>query len=573
MSILVVTILGVNMTKKFLLIAAGLFVLSATLRAQIYTLATTTLPNVGYSASAWGDFDNDGDLDLVLAGMFPNASALCEIYRNDAGAFTDVDAGLIPIRSGDVAWGDYDNDGDLDLAAVGDGNSVYISRVYRNDSGSFTAIDFGGPEMYMGSICWVDFDTDGDLDISIMGSTLDGDVTTIYRNDGSDQFTALSIGLPEATRGAVDWGDFDEDGDPDVLFTGRLDSNLKPRSYIFRNDGGAMTMIPTNFLHVYDSEARWLDFDRDGDLDALIAGSDSTSGFPFTDVYRNNGGVFSDIHATIDGNGEGGAIDLGDIDNDGDLDVAQLGVFGPGSDLYRYNGDSVFSRLMLTTQVSCCGTATIADYDADGDLDFLVSGLSTRTRFYQCSGVTANSSPTPPNGLNAVAYSDSATLSWSPGNDAETGSMGLSYNVRIGSTPGGVDIVSPMADPSNGYRKITGMGNAYTRLNFKFHDLSPGTYYWSVQSIDTGWRGSMFAVEQSFTVPGGGIVCGDADGNSFITISDAVFLISYIFSGGPAPTPLQSGDADCNSLITISDAVYLITYIFSGGAAPCASCP
>ncbi len=68
-------------------------------------------------------------------------------------------------------------------------------------------------------------------------------------------------------------------------------------------------------------------------------------------------------------------------------------------------------------------------------------------------------------------------------------------------------------------------------------------------------------------------LCGDADGNSLLTISDAVYLITYIFGGGPAPVSVAHGDADCNGLITISDAVYLITYIFGGGPAPCTNCP
>ncbi len=66
--------------------------------------------------------------------------------------------------------------------------------------------------------------------------------------------------------------------------------------------------------------------------------------------------------------------------------------------------------------------------------------------------------------------------------------------------------------------------------------------------------------------------CGDADDNDVVNISDAVRLINYIFSGGPAPLPLQSGDADCSGTVTISDAVYLINYIFGGGAVPCADC-
>jgi hypothetical protein len=62
---------------------------------------------------------------------------------------------------------------------------------------------------------------------------------------------------------------------------------------------------------------------------------------------------------------------------------------------------------------------------------------------------------------------------------------------------------------------------------------------------------------------------GDANGDDAIDISDAVFLIAYIFSGGPAPSPLWRGDANCDGVIDISDAVYLIAYIFSGGPAPC----
>jgi len=67
-------------------------------------------------------------------------------------------------------------------------------------------------------------------------------------------------------------------------------------------------------------------------------------------------------------------------------------------------------------------------------------------------------------------------------------------------------------------------------------------------------------------------VCGDANGDAAVDISDAVYLIAYIFSGGSAPSPLLAGDANCDSTVDISDAVYLIAYIFSGGAPPCAGC-
>jgi hypothetical protein len=67
-------------------------------------------------------------------------------------------------------------------------------------------------------------------------------------------------------------------------------------------------------------------------------------------------------------------------------------------------------------------------------------------------------------------------------------------------------------------------------------------------------------------------LCGDANGDVATDISDVVYLIAYIFSGGSAPSPLLAGDANCDSTVDISDVVYLIAYIFSGGQAPCALC-
>jgi len=66
--------------------------------------------------------------------------------------------------------------------------------------------------------------------------------------------------------------------------------------------------------------------------------------------------------------------------------------------------------------------------------------------------------------------------------------------------------------------------------------------------------------------------CGDADGSQAVDIDDVVFVITYIFDGGPAPQPLLSGDADCSFMVDIDDVVYLITFIFSGGPAPCENC-
>ncbi len=65
--------------------------------------------------------------------------------------------------------------------------------------------------------------------------------------------------------------------------------------------------------------------------------------------------------------------------------------------------------------------------------------------------------------------------------------------------------------------------------------------------------------------------CGDANGDNQLNVGDAVFLINYIFKGGPAPNPVEAGDANCDGQVNVGDAVYLIAYVFSGGSEPC--CP
>ena len=67
-------------------------------------------------------------------------------------------------------------------------------------------------------------------------------------------------------------------------------------------------------------------------------------------------------------------------------------------------------------------------------------------------------------------------------------------------------------------------------------------------------------------------LCGDADGNGVVGITDAVFLSSYIFAGGPEPDPLLAADVDCNLMVNISDVVYLISFVFGGWPQPCAEC-
>ena len=94
-------------------------------------------------------------------------------------------------------------------------------------------------------------------------------------------------------------------------------------------------------------------------------------------------------------------------------------------------------------------------------------------------------------------------------------------------------------------------------------------YYWHVKG-NTACPINEWSLKRSFKICS--YVSGDANSSGAVDISDAVFLVSFIFGGGAAPSPLLSGDANCDLQIDISDAVYLVAYIFSGGPAPCNPC-
>lgn len=137
------------------------------------------------------------------------------------------------------------------------------------------------------------------------------------------------------------------------------------------------------------------------------------------------------------------------------------------------------------------------DYDNDGRLDLALGSAIFRNTF-----PSNNTPPTPPANLQAIVAGDGATLSWSPGGDAETPVATLGYNLRVGTFPGAADVVSPQADLTSGVRRIPALGNANLALTARVERLDTGrTYYWSVQTIDGAFAGSAFAAEGSFFAP------------------------------------------------------------------------
>jgi predicted nucleotidyltransferase len=429
------------------------------------------------------------------------------VYRNTGGSFSeDTGISLTDVFRSSVAFGDYDNDDDLDILITGyDNNWNPIAKVYRNTGGSFsedTGISLTG--VGASTVAFGDYDNDGDLDILLTGEFSYNNVTAkVYRNTGGSFSEDIGISLTGVVDSSVAFGDYDNDGDLDILLTGYSDSGIIAK--VYRNTGGSFSEdTGISLTGVVNSSVAFGDYDNDGDLDILLTGYSSSGNI--AKVYRNTGGSFSeDTGIKLTGVKSGSAV-FGDYDNDGDLDILLTGSSDSVyiAKVYRNTGGS-FSE---DTDISLTGvrysSVAFGDYDNDGDLDILLTGDSDSDqscRIYKNNYVVSNTSPSAPSHLTSVITGQKVALSWSAGSDAQTMSpTGLSYNLIIGSSSGACDIVAPMSLPhSNGYRQIAARGLIQS-LTTTVHINETGTYYWRVQSIDTAFSGSSFSNEYSFTI-------------------------------------------------------------------------
>ncbi|MEM7031030.1 MAG: VCBS repeat-containing protein, partial [Chloroflexota bacterium] len=461
---------------------------------------SATLDGVIFGGVAWGDYDNDGDQDILLTGADNTGSRIAKVYRNDGGSFVDISATLDGVALGSVAWGDYDNDGDLDILLTGgDNTGTNIAKVYRNDGGSFVDIGAALDGVRDSSVAWGDYDNDGDLDILLTGFGNTGIIAKVYRNDGGS-FVDISAALDGVLNSSVAWGDYDNDGDLDILLTG---SSI---AKVYRNDDGSFVDISAALDGVTNGDVAWGDYDNDGDLDILLTGTSNTG--PIAKVYRNDGGSFVDISAALEGVALS-SVAWGDYDNDGDLDILLTGLGNTNTyiaKVYRNDGGSFVDISATLDKVVESGVAW-GDYDNDGDLDILLIGQDNTftgiAKVYE--NQADNTAPTAPASLMSTPSASEVTLHWAAASDTQTPTEGLSYNIGLGRVSGENDLLQPMAFSSgitNGLRLLPALGNAQQGLTTTLILTTPGTYYWRVQALDTAFVGSPFSSEASFTIAG-----------------------------------------------------------------------
>lgn len=453
---------------------------------------------LGASAGAveYGDFDSDGDLDLLEIGE-GNSVKVGMIYKNENGTFSSGSFIDLPFKflTGDAKWGDYDRDGDLDILLSGQSSSGRLTSILRNDGGAFNEVDFGLVNLQDSAVEWADIDNDGDLDAVISGFDQNFKRRLlIYINNGTtfdNVFDDKGIMF-----GDLEIVDYDNDGDMDIFMTGLIETQSSPQraTVLLRNDDGTFVNSGFAFVPMQDASSDFGDFDSDGDLDLLLSGNGNDDGTlePRTIVYKNNITGFERQTFALN-NLEQSDVKWADFDNDGDLDFIQAGLSISGdyvTEIYENIGSGFIKNQegVIDTLKNCA--ISVGDYDNDGDVDFALSGWdkpgTRNTVVYSNLSSTANTKPTPPATINNNVVGNTVELSWSMGDDGQTLPNGLTYNLRIGSSQGGQDILTAHVNTTGMY-KLSRRGNMESRLSKVVTHLSSGTYYWGVQSVDNNY--------------------------------------------------------------------------------------
>ena len=301
------------------------------------TAAWTSTDSQYTYAVAWGDWDTDGDLDLAAANYAGQADG---VYENVGGVLAGAPTWEAPVATSAraVALGDWDGDGDLDRAVS---NWTTSAVVYENDDGALVPAWTSG-SFIVTWVAWGDVDGDGDLDL--VTSSAGGVPARVFENLGS--------GLDPA--GSPIWTA------PDIP------------SY-----GGQIALG---------------DADGDGDLDLFVAHGNGPSKY-----YENSGSGLEATAATTINSGNGNSPAWGDWDGDGYLDLALGGggyanniLFGGGP-----GGPSTSSWVSASTYAPYDSTTVVAwgDHDGDGDIDLVAGNLDQPDLVYENDGSSLTTSP------------------------------------------------------------------------------------------------------------------------------------------------------------------------------------
>ena len=523
------------------LAGAGVATAPQAAQAQIsFDSGTALSADFDLSESSVGDFDGDDDLDLLMSGRVPgSAERKSLVFENtgdnagsgsiDGNTFQDASAGLTGVSSSMTAVGDFDGDGDLDLVVAGTEGSSYYGgagpniTIYENtdqnsgtlDGNTFSPVGAGLTDVFNGSISVADFDGDNDLDLLVTGTDGSGETATIYENtdqnsgtlDGNT-FSPVGAGLTGVQEGSSSVGDYDGDDDLDLLITGYDGSEATAKIYenTAQNDGSGsldgqtFSPISAGLSGVRSTAGSTVsDLDGDGDLDLVVAGDENgiiADGGLSTTVYENtdqnsgtlDSGTFQAVGAGLQ-KVRAASIASDDLDGDDDNEIVLIGQV---DDNNRYtiiyeNTDqnsgaldgNTFQEAGEALQVLSYGSISIGDLDGDFDLDLLITGsyddsngITTQTATVY-DNTSDNPIPVELTEFAAQRDGQAALLSWQTA--SEQNNTGFEVQRLVGEAG---------TYESMGFVDGAGTTSKPQSYRFRTDDLRVGTHRFRLKQVD-----------------------------------------------------------------------------------------
>lgn len=508
--------------------------------SQFYVQVNDSFPDLNNSSAAWGDIDNDGDMDLALSGMAAGTTPYTGIWVNNGnGSFSELPltnfspsltqiAGYTPHS---LAWGDYNNDSQIDLAIVGRNGSTDYAKIWRNDGNNMFFNSFDMVPGKYNAVAWGDADNDGDQDLMMIGEANinNGSLLSLNgHNGGTSTFTTSTIAFPHLTRGACDFGDYDADGDLDLIMSGYLDGiGSNPVTQLWDSDGeGNYTLSNIPFTGLGWGDLDWSDTDCDGDLDIMMTGFTGPTDIPVAQNLLYSGGPVSPFDTAIVGMPKVGysATSMGDYDHDGYPDLIlqgdtsgqqmpnnEVGRFDPALKVFFPDASVMFQPLSQ-------GDLHWIDYDMDGDLDIYSGGLNNAdaTNLYENVDTSVtNAPPSAPTGITGTALTNtSVEWTWTAATDDKTPSAGLSYRMIV-ERSSDFFLMTPVFSSINSEVQNISQWGEIKGTSWIMRGLTPGeTYCATAIAVDGGMAASTWAPDACANV-----VVGIDDENNAFTIN------------------------------------------------------
>jgi len=261
----------------------------------------------------WIDYNKDGFMDLYIAGVYDELYTSCDyLYRNNAGSsFSEIAMHNKFYNSSD--WGDYDNDGDIDLITLSNNlNQVMVKNV-NTPSGFIPTRINCSLDYFIGTVKWIDFNNDGFLDLFLGGKYFGENTSVIYKNNGKGHFFDSYTFNENFNIQSIEIADYNGDKFPDILL---LNNYKRLELLVFTNNGGQSftKKLITDVNEIAD--VTWFDINGDKKLDILAPVNDSYKFF----INTNDNFVESSEYNTFDW--KIGTLSICDYDNDKDLDIS-----------------------------------------------------------------------------------------------------------------------------------------------------------------------------------------------------------------------------------------------------------